>query len=450
MHPRLARSRKGQTVSLDDVVQRLAARLDRGLIVLDSDFALVTHSAHHDVDRSQLAMILSRRGTPGAVAMITRYEVHRSTSPVRLPPDGDVPGHIVVPLDHDGTVTGYLSYTDEYGSSAPPREHLELLDEASSRLGALLAERRARRHDDDELAGQLVERLLSESGRERERAASELIRRGLLDEAVDHRTIAISAPASSKRAAIIAETLRALGESRRLGAVGVTGTSSLFITTTADLDPDALREIVESALAGRALAGVGGARTRLADIHGSWREATLALRAAERDERRYGHVASWELMGADSIVMRLPLTELTIDDLPSAVRQLVSMNDDEPLARTAESYAEHGGNASAAARELFIHRSTLYYRLGRIRALTGCDLSEPRACHELYLGLRVARLSGLWAPAPPQAERAAREAILRKEPAGQRGRVLSERATRSDANASRSARPRARRPRTAS
>ena len=43
-----------------------------------------------------------------------------------------------------------------------------------------------------------------------------------------------------------------------------------------------------------------------------------------------------------------------------------------------------------------IHRSTLYYRLDRIRELTGRDLRDGRTRRELHTGIRIAQLAGLW------------------------------------------------------
>ena len=66
------------------------------------------------------------------------------------------------------------------------------------------------------------------------------------------------------------------------------------------------------------------------------------------------------------------------------------------LARTLDAYLNAGGDAQAPARTLMIHRSTLYYRLDRIRELTGSDLHDGRTRRELHTGIRIAQLAGLW------------------------------------------------------
>jgi DNA-binding PucR family transcriptional regulator len=47
----------------------------------------------------------------------------------------------------------------------------------------------------------------------------------------------------------------------------------------------------------------------------------------------------------------------------------------------------------AAAERLHLHRTSLYYRLGRIAELTGRDLADGGARLELHLALKLVRLA---------------------------------------------------------
>jgi DNA-binding PucR family transcriptional regulator len=62
------------------------------------------------------------------------------------------------------------------------------------------------------------------------------------------------------------------------------------------------------------------------------------------------------------------------------------------LAGTAEAFLDSAGSASRAATALQIHRQTLYYRLGRIEALTGLDLADGEDRLLLHASLKAARL----------------------------------------------------------
>jgi DNA-binding PucR family transcriptional regulator len=59
------------------------------------------------------------------------------------------------------------------------------------------------------------------------------------------------------------------------------------------------------------------------------------------------------------------------------------------LVHTLAQYLEHGGNYDATAAELSVHKSTLKYRLQRIRELTGLELNDPDVHFNLQLATRA-------------------------------------------------------------
>ncbi len=62
------------------------------------------------------------------------------------------------------------------------------------------------------------------------------------------------------------------------------------------------------------------------------------------------------------------------------------------LFHTLEVYLDVGGNGVQAAEQLTIHRSTLNYRLDRIAAVCGCNLSDPLVRTNLQVALKLLRL----------------------------------------------------------
>ena len=66
------------------------------------------------------------------------------------------------------------------------------------------------------------------------------------------------------------------------------------------------------------------------------------------------------------------------------------------LMTTARVVLDHGGDVTAAAAELHIHRTTLYYRLERIETLIGVNLRTGPARDDLHMALLLAayRLAG--------------------------------------------------------
>jgi DNA-binding PucR family transcriptional regulator len=58
---------------------------------------------------------------------------------------------------------------------------------------------------------------------------------------------------------------------------------------------------------------------------------------------------------------------------------------------TLTEYLERGGSYDATARSLAVHRSTLKYRLRRIREISGHDLGDPEVQFNLQLAVRAWR-----------------------------------------------------------
>ena len=63
------------------------------------------------------------------------------------------------------------------------------------------------------------------------------------------------------------------------------------------------------------------------------------------------------------------------------------------LFQTAATYLDGGGGLESTARVLFVHPNTVRYRLGRIEAVTGYDLSNPREAHTVRLAVALGRLA---------------------------------------------------------
>ncbi len=63
------------------------------------------------------------------------------------------------------------------------------------------------------------------------------------------------------------------------------------------------------------------------------------------------------------------------------------------LFETATTYLDGGGGLESTARVLFVHPNTVRYRLRRIAAVTGYDLSQPREAHTVKLALAIGRLA---------------------------------------------------------
>jgi sugar diacid utilization regulator len=74
------------------------------------------------------------------------------------------------------------------------------------------------------------------------------------------------------------------------------------------------------------------------------------------------------------------------------------------LLLTLETFLEADGNVAGTAQRLFTHRHTIYYRLERVRELSGLDVSSSDGREKLSLGLKSMRVLGITTAKGPASE----------------------------------------------
>jgi sugar diacid utilization regulator len=74
------------------------------------------------------------------------------------------------------------------------------------------------------------------------------------------------------------------------------------------------------------------------------------------------------------------------------------------LLGTLAAFLEADGNVAGTAQRLFTHRHTIYYRLERIRELSGLDVGSSDGREKLSLGLKAMRVLGIASAAGPASE----------------------------------------------
>ncbi len=133
-----------------------------------------------------------------------------------------------------------------------------------------------------------------------------------------------------------------------------------------------------------------GERCTVEDLSRSFSEANRALRIRLDSRRPYG-LSNHDELG----LLRILDTSGSGVELQLFVNTWIGALVDHDrahrseLVRTLGVYLDSGGNYDRAADALIIHRSTLRYRLGRIRELTGRDLTDPDSRLNLHIALRV-------------------------------------------------------------
>ena len=164
----------------------------------------------------------------------------------------------------------------------------------------------------------------------------------------------------------------------------------------AGLDPIELAGRVRAALAERhGDVQAGASRTApVTDLRRTFHEARCALEAvalAPRNGDGPEHVASYRDLGSFQLLLSLQdddALRLYCDSVLGALEDGGNGDYGDELLRSLEVFIEQNGQWERAARELFCHRHTLRYRIRRIEALTGRDLSSARDRIEFWLALR--------------------------------------------------------------
>ncbi|MFV0375174.1 PucR family transcriptional regulator [Microbacterium sp.] len=383
-------------MNLDGAVQALADRIGRPIIVFDADFAVAAFSVHEaDVDSARLAMILSRKSSTRAMRMIREHRVQHSTGAVLLPPVDGTPPRVVASLRFDGLITGYLSYVPRDDETADERESPAVAI-GRDELGAMLAARQAGVSRRAERTDRLVADLLDGDLAQRQSAAEDLARLGLVGTADGYAVLLARSTQTGRTSGLaLRKTLTSiLAEcaSRSAGAM-IEGQAVAVVADS--VATGRLRELCRTDDFSTVHVGVGPSVPVLTDAAVSRHRAQIAMDATVLDPTQYSRIAFWDELGIDRLLLQLPLTQLTVADLPEPVRRLLREASNADFVRTLEAYLDNGGDAQRTAGHLHIHRSTLYYRLDRVRELIHVDLADGIVRRELHTALRIARLAGL-------------------------------------------------------
>jgi DNA-binding PucR family transcriptional regulator len=188
---------------------------------------------------------------------------------------------------------------------------------------------------------------------------------------------------------LLSAVRRAMRQARHDGLFEA-GSGHVTIITADQADWEQLRQAIASYLGGQVHIGVGGVCARPSELPRSLREASLALRLQKALLHGSG-ACEYPKLG----IFRMLAAMTDLSDVDRFVREWLGclLDYDErrkaELVHTLTQYLEHGGNYDATAAELSVHKSTLKYRLQRIRELTGLELNDPDVHFNLQLATRA-------------------------------------------------------------
>jgi sugar diacid utilization regulator len=310
--------------------------------------------------------------------------LRRALASVRPIRDG---GRLLAVAQPRGDLLGVLVLVDPAGTAG---EHeLVALEHGATVLAMELAHLRSLAETELRLRRDLVEELLA--GADEESALTRAQALGY-DLECQHRVVVVEGHGRGDAGVDpLFHAVRRVAGYMSAGALLMTRTGTVVLLANRDVDWEKLRVAVLHELdGGRCRIGVGGSCGRVGDFPRSYREAQIAL-SIQPGPGGPDRTTVFDELGVYRLLSRLEDTtevDRFVRDWLGALLDYDARKRSE-LVRTLSSYLEHGGSYDATAKALVVHRSTLKYRLQRIRELSDLDLNDPDCRFNLQLATRA-------------------------------------------------------------
>jgi PucR-like helix-turn-helix protein len=408
-------------VSRDEVqgiVDHLADALKRSVVIDDPHVRMLYSSAHFgDEDPVRVEAILKRQADSKAIGHVLAQGVASWTRAGIIPANREfgMQARVCVPVRWRGELLALIIVMD--ADESVTTSELSAITDAAHRLAPLLADELSSAADDLAREQQVLD-LVSPEPSLRRRALADLaagvdsagfelvtgIRLALPRDSPDGspKEWSLSHVNVAMRSALTIPGPPEAGE--QLCAVD-NGTAVLLLGSRRPLGSESARAHAERML-GRlhdlssgtfhAVAGVGPCLPGLDRAFETAELAGLAGRAAalQFGGAFGGGATTWEELGPYGPLLRIPESQHGRQVMPAEVQRLLAVDRDGQMATTLRTFLDAGCSAPAAAVALNIHKTTLYYRLGRIEELTGLDLADGRTRLTMHLGLTLMDLLG--------------------------------------------------------
>ncbi|HUB38574.1 MAG TPA: helix-turn-helix domain-containing protein [Streptosporangiaceae bacterium] len=209
-----------------------------------------------------------------------------------------------------------------------------------------------------------------------------------------HRVVAVEGqPGAGEEIEVFLDAVRKAATAHRVGSLLAARLTDVILLADAETCWPGFRASVVTGLHGaHCCIGVGGRCHEVGDFPRSYREAQLALRI-QKAVGGSDQVTLFDDLG----VYQILATDTDASAMESFTRDWLGALLDydgvhgAQLVRTLSEYLDRGGSYDSTATALSVHRSTLKYRLRRIREVSGYDLGSPDTQFNLQLATRAWR-----------------------------------------------------------
>lgn len=397
------------SVRMQLIVDVLAQSLDRAVLLDDEELTPITHSRQlGELDDVRVHSVLQRETRADVKAALFEFGIGSADSAVWIPafPQHHLMPRFCVPVRSPSERFGYLWIIAPEGSLS---EHGQRLAErAGADLLAILDRRNAALRAEESAQQGLLMRLLTAEEPEQARAVvGELHARAMAepDDVIQIFRFEPGVDAAGHpvdRSMALRLRLTATDRTRRWYTLAGSPTTILAVSRSDAAAAATTETVVGSVRASygtHPAIGVSGVALPITQAALGFRQSGLALTLAAIGAGGT-QVADWSAVGSWRTLALLGqaygadrLRELVH---PGIVGLIEQGRDD--LLRTLETYLANGGDVRRTSEDMYLHRSTLYYRLEKLTEAVGGDLTDGETRFHLMLSLRLARLAGLYRP----------------------------------------------------
>ena len=372
-----------EAAGLQEIVDALSVRLSRPVLVDDVDLRPLAYSIQFgDLDAVRTESILGRTAPDAARNSLFGHGIRSALEPVRTPPHPDIgmEARICIPILRAGRRLGFLWLIEDRPIDD---DELRLARAAASEAATVLQTEVDSQLDRRRREQELLSALLSADNAASGAAAAVLE----ADHYIPPRPLIVIVGAGAAVSDALDRFRARIPVKHALcGEIG--GRATCVVGAQATMRGAQLAEALRSVVpeGGAAHAGEGDAVAELSEVRSSHRRALQALRVAiDRDL----DLVRWDDLRAYRLLTALPPT--AFDDVPDGLKRLLE-GGHEQLVLTLETYLDHAGDVKSTAAELWLHRTSLYYRLRRIEEIAGVDLNRGEDRLLCHVALRLSRL----------------------------------------------------------
>ncbi|MGW3608064.1 PucR family transcriptional regulator [Micromonospora sp. NPDC005161] len=395
---------------LQELVEALAQELQRSVAVDDAGLRLLASSAHYeDVDKARLSSLVGRRVSGATRDYVLGQGVQHWHQPTILHANAEVgleKDRLGFPLRSKYELLGFVWLLDDGTLTA---DEIALTEETARRIEELLTRKAQSAVDADFEIEAIVLALLAGDAASRKQAAEDLRDLGLFQRAEAFSVVALQtrptghgdSEATMRDAVRRGITQAMQGHLRDMFAYAAGTPQSLLIVGHRASPSRAQRTAAARAIyeamdrfapdvATVATIGTSQVVDSLSRLHEAFDQAVAATEVARTLGRS---MTLWDDHPLESLLQSWLRPQLGWHLVPAEIEKLMQQPAD--VAEIVQVLLDAGGNVAEVASTLHLHRTTVYYRLNRLKESTGIDLNNGSTRLLIHLWLRGRRFTSL-------------------------------------------------------